>query len=95
MDRSSWKQSPSTKGFDLLVMKVSQLGTQKRARKAFIALDVGAANLQAQWAGLQEAAERVVVRVLAGQSSSFLSQVCPAYLLPCLCQCDLIGSVLL
>lgn len=34
----------------------------------------GAANLQAQWAALQEAAERVVVRVLAGQSSSFLSQ---------------------
>lgn len=37
----------------------------------------GAASLQAQWQGLQESAERVIVRVLAGQSSSFLSQVEP------------------
>ncbi|BDA50846.1 Exocyst complex component 6B [Coccomyxa sp. Obi] len=42
----------------------------------------GAASLQAQWAGLQEAAERVVVRVLAGQSSSFLSQARAAAWLP-------------
>ena len=44
--------------------------------------NAGAHTMQAAWAGVQEAAERAVVRVMAGQAAALLSQARAAPWLP-------------